>query len=481
MSYEVHGAEFEKPGEACGVFGVYAPDMPVASMAYKGLLALQHRGQEGAGIGLSDGEHMTIVSELGRVHDAFNRGRALDGLHEGFQIATGHTRYGTSGTTETHKRRALQPMYAGGETHTFSIAHNGHVDDLDSVADSYGVNTSGASSDTEIMKDIISVAYREKDNMRDGLREVLPQFLGAYSLVLATKNRMYAARDPHGLRPLHIGTLKDDGGIIVASEIAAIDIVKGTPVREVKPGELLVIGGSSLDDMESVEFAKPEPATCAFEFVYFSRPDNEMHGETVLGTRERMGQLLAEGDNLRADVVIGVPNSGILAADGYSHASGIPHKRLLVRNEAIDRTFITEGQDARIEAVHNKLNPIRSEIKGKRVVIVDDSIVRGTTTKVLVDMLFDAGAEEVHLRISSPPYTDPCYSGMDTGRKSELIAANQTVEEIRQYTGANSLKYLTNEQLTQAVGLAAGKICTACTTGVYPSKVSIRSRVPAVV
>lgn len=472
-------AENKKPGEACGVFGIYAPGEQLPQLTYLALQALQHRGQQGAGISLSYDERIEVVTGKGLVREVFAGKHGLSGFGETGIIATGHTRYGTTAPAASKGYDALQPMiYHPGEPFEdseFTISHNGHMENIEILAREFGMNVDRAASDTMILKDIIGTVVSSGRELSDALSEVLPQIDGAFSLVLSTPNQLIAARDPQGFRPLHFGRYNGTGWA-VASEIAALDIIGAEPLREIAPGEILVIDDKDEHGLRSMQFAEPDPALCAFEYVYFSRPDNEMFGETVIEVRERMGQLLAMRDDVDADFVIGVPQSGMAAADGYSQAKGIPHSKSLVRNNYVDRSFIAPTQHEREQAVHNKLNPIKKLIKDKRVVVMDDSIVRGTTTKSLVKMLRGAGASEVHMRISSPPYKWPCYFGMDTGRQDELIASKMSPDEIRQYIDADSLEFLTNEEMQTAVGAAAGKICTACTTGVYPIDIQRGSR-----
>lgn len=462
----------ERIGEACGVFGIYAPDLPVAQLTYQGLMALQHRGQEGAGIAVSDNHGIMVTSGQGRVIEAFNHGNDVVGLQEGI-IAVGHTRYGTSASDTASQIEATQPMISGltsEHEHLFSFSHNGHVEAASEVATNLGVNVTDAVSDSEIMHRVIEDRVIKGGSLESSLTETLPHFKGAYSLILSTPDSLIAARDPQGFRPLHLGKIQNHGWV-VASEIGALDIVNADPVREIAPGEILAIDGIDTTALHSQEYAVADPHLCGFEFVYFSRPDNEMYGEVVLKVRERMGALLARRHPVEADMVIGVPESGVAGADGYSRESHIPHEKGLVRNLYVDRSFIAPSQNKREQAVRNKLNPIRRVIKGKRIVVVDDSIVRGTTQSTLVEMLRDRGAVEVHVRINSPPYKHPCFYGMDTGRPEELVASRMSINEIRDYIRADSLAYLEEEDMEQALGAAAGKVCTACTTGIYPVEI----------
>lgn len=470
----------ERMGEACGVFGIYAPGEPVASLTYQGLTALQHRGEDAAGIIVSDGRYLEGIHGFGKVHEAFGHAEYLRGLPCEAFIAAGHTLYGTSVLKEFTDKigRNIQPMLAGlkGDgKNAFALGHNGHVERADLLAQEYNVDVADAVSDTEIIQRVIEADLTRTDNLEDSLERVLPELEGAFSLVLATRDRLIAARDPHGFRPYHLGRYATSGWV-VSSEIPGLDIIGAQPVREIGPGEILTISGSRPEDLVSRQFAESTPNLCSFEFVYFSRPDNEMHGELVYDVRVRMGALLARREKVEADMVLGVPQSGLLGAHGYSLESRDPENWSLVKNNYADRTFIAPTQDARDQKLKNKLNPIERHIKGQRLIVVDDSIVRGTVTRGLVKMLRDKGAAEVHLRILSPPYRWPCYFGMDTGRADELIAGHMTVEEIRAHTGADSLLYTEPEDMMTALGGAAGKVCTACTTGLYPIDVKPRDR-----
>lgn len=472
-------AEFDKPGEECGVFGIYAPTEHLPQLTYLALMNLQHRGQQGAGISqFTVGGGLEVAVGHGLVKNVFGGKYGLSGFDTKGVVATGHTRYGTINGTDSGAIRSLQPMrYTpenGFRDSEFTLSHNGHLEDIALLAKEHGVDISDCTSDTAILTNIIGAKVAEHGDLTKALLDVLPQVQGAYSLVLSTRNQLIAARDPQGFRPLNLGRY-DGTGWTVASEIAAFMKIGAEPVREIAPGEILVIDGEDESGLSSLTFAEAEPALCAFEFVYFSRGSNEMFGETVIDVRNRMGSLLGARDTVSADLVVGVPNSGIHAADGYGRERNMPHIKCLEKNDYTDRTFIAPTQHEREQGVYNKLLPIPSLIKDKKVVVVDDSIVRGTTTKSLVNMLRQAGASEVHIRISSPPYRWPCYFGMDTGRRDELIAASRTIDEIRDYIDADSLEYLTDEELQIAVGRAAGKVCTACTTGIYPVEIKQRS------
>lgn len=458
------GIEIEKPGEACGVFAVYAPERHVAEMTYLGLLAVQHRGQEAAGIAVGGGERMLVMKDLGLANQVFTENR-LAGFPEG-PFAIGQVRYGTKDTTD--KFRAAQPMHQHYDEYDLALAHNGHIENLRLLAEHYGVEANAYETDSELASIVIAKEYRQSGDMQAALNTVLPRFEGAFSLTMMTNDHLLAARDRHGFRPLMLGEMND--GMVVASEIAALDIVGAHYIRDVEPGEALQIDKDG--NLTSWRWdGDVAPALCSFEGIYFSRPDNLLYGERVKIIRERMGRSLAERTPVEADVVIGVPESGKQAALGYSHASGIPFDEGFVKNQYVGRSFIQPSQMAREQAVRVKLNPVPEIIEGKSVVVVDDSIVRGTTTKTLVKMMREAGAREVHMRISSAPYAWPCFYGMDTGRKEELLASHMSIEEIRSYIDADTLDYLTPEDIAAAYGRAARKICMACMTGEYPLKI----------
>lgn len=454
----------ERIGEACGVFGVYAPGQPVANLTYFGLYALQHRGQESAGIAVSDGETITVVKDMGLVAQVFDERNLapLDG-----HVAIGHVRYSTTGTSTWHN---AQPVYRSTGDVGFALAHNGNLVNTIELSEGLGMlpGMSEATSDSDIVGEILANHYdaelrSDGRDLETALMQALPELRGAFSFVLMDEAHLVGVRDPNGFRPLVLGRL--EGGWVLASETAALDIVGAHFVRDVDPGEMIVIDASGV---RSQRFSEPTPTLCLFEFVYFARPDTQLYGQNVHLARQRMGEELAHQAPAQADMVMPVPESGVPAAQGFARASGIPYGDGLVKNRYVGRTFIQPTQQLRGKGVRLKLNPLVESIRGKRLVVVDDSIVRGTTTRQIITMLREAGATEVHLRISSPPYRWSCFYGMDTGRRSELLAADLSVGEIREYLGADSLSYLEIDRLVTATGAPKTSFCTACLTGQYP-------------
>jgi amidophosphoribosyltransferase len=462
--------------EACGVFAVYAPGRAVSHLTFDGLYALQHRGQESAGMAVSDGESITALKDMGLVASVFDE-RKLSGLSG--HLAIGHTRYSTHGKSDWMN---AQPVYCSSSAIPggFAVAHNGNLTNTEELAARAGMMPGFVLADTGVVAELIlqhhqAVAEGAAIDLTETLGKVLPWVEGAYSLTLLDAGRIYGIRDPHGFRPLCIGRLGPEQapeGWVFASESPALDVVGATFVREVAPGELVSADGDGLRSVQLLE--KKTERLCIFEFVYFARPDSVLHGREIHGTRRQMGKLLAEQAPVEADLVMGVPDSGVPAAEGFARASGIPYGQGLVKNRYIGRTFIAPDQAARANGVRRKLNPLKENISGKRLVVVDDSIVRGTTTKAIVQMLREAGAAEVHLRISSPPFQWPCYYGIDTPSRDELLAAGSTLEEIRVFLGADSIAYITIENLRIAVGKADEGLCDACLTGTYPVPVKLR-------
>jgi len=455
---------------ACGVFGVYAPGRPVAHLTYLGLYALQHRGQESAGIAVSDGNTITVVKDMGLVTQVFDERRLapLDG-----HLAIGHNRYSTTGSSTW---RNAQPVYRSVGDAGFALGHNGNLTNVSELAEHIGMlpgmlggEDIDSTTDSALVAELIAHEYpaETRSDGRDleiALKRVLPRLAGGFSFVLMDEAHLIGVRDRHGFWPLVLGRL--DTGWVLASETAALDIVDAHFVREIEPGELIVIDASGLSP--PTYFAEPDPKLCLFEFVYFARPDTNLYGHNVHAARQRMGEELARQSPVAADMVMPIPESGIPAAQGYARASGIPYGDGLVKNRYVGRTFIQPEQKQRGADVRLKLNPLPDNIRGKRLVVVDDSIVRGTTTRQVVAMLREAGAAEVHFRVSSPPYRWPCYYGMDTGRRSELLAADMTVGEIANYLNVDSLAYLELDRLTHATGAPATSFCTACLSGRYP-------------
>jgi amidophosphoribosyltransferase len=450
------------PQDACGVFGVWAPSEEVAKLTFYGLYALQHRGQESAGIAASDGERILIYKDMGLVSQVFTETdlASLNG-----DLAIGHCRYSTTGSsTWVNAQPTLRPTKYG----TLALAHNGNLTNTGDLAEMVqkleGENAKtgrGATTDTEIMTALIGL--QDEKNVEASAIAVLPKLEGAFSLVFMDEKTLYAARDRHGVRPLVIGKL--ERGWVVASETAALDIVGAAFVREVEPGEFLAINE---DGIRSQMWATPDPKGCIFEYVYLARPDTSIAGQGVHATRVKIGKRLAIEAPVEADLVIPVPESGTPAAIGYAQQSGIPYGLGLVKNSYVGRTFIQPSQTIRQLGIRLKLNPLREIIEGKRIVVVDDSIVRGNTQRAIVRMLREAGALEIHVRISSPPVEWPCYYGIDFASRAELIASGLEIEEIRRSIGSDSLSYVSMEGLIAATTIDENKLCTACFTGTYP-------------
>ncbi len=459
------------PGEACGVFGVYSPGQRAAELCYYGLFALQHRGQESAGIATSDGRTVTVYKDLGLVAQVFsdNNLAALEG-----HIGIGHTRYSTTGSNRWENS---QPAHAQVGVTSIALGHNGNLTNTAALGELYPLRSTQGTSDSAVM--VAAIAAATDDDRSDGrglelaLIETLPSFEGAFSLVLMEQGRLFGVRDPHGFRPLCLGrlpeTVSGKSGWVLASETAALDIVGAAFVREVAPGEMVIIDASGM--RSTFPFPRTQPQLCVFEFVYFARPDSQLLGRNIYSARFEMGRRLATEHPLEADVVVPVPESGLPAAQGFASASGIPYGEGLVKNRYVGRTFIEPNQLLRDRGVKLKLNPIVDTIVGKRVVLIDDSIVRGSTTRQLVSLIRETGAKEVHLRISSPPYRWPCFYGMDTSDRQSLIAARMDTEEIRRHVGADSLGYLSLEGLLAATGADARTFCHACLSGEYPTDV----------
>jgi amidophosphoribosyltransferase len=463
--------------EACGVFGVYGPGQAVSHLTYLGLFALQHRGQEAAGMAVSDGDSITVVKEQGLVSNAFDD-RTLVALNG--HLAIGHTRYSTTGSSTW---RNAQPVYRSVGDSGFALGHNGNLTNTAALAERAGMLPGTVTSDSDLVAELLAGELAARGELSEGsdgrqleraLLEVLPTLEGAFSLVLCDEAHIIGVRDPHGFRPLCLGRL--DRGWVLASETPALDIIGAHFVRELDPGEMLVIDATGTRSLRPFAADAIDPKLCLFEFVYFARPDSRLYGRSIHQARIRMGEELARQAPVEADMVMGVPESGIPAAEGYARETGIPYGQGLVKNRYIGRTFIAPSQGMRDVGVRMKLNPLRENIAGKRLVVVDDSIVRGTTQKQLVRMLREAGAAQVHLRITSPPYKWPCFYGMDTGDRGELLAATLTVDEIRDYVDADSLAYLDLDRLVQATGATGAGFCTACLTGDYPVEVPISLR-----
>ena len=450
-------------GEECGVMGVFgSPDMDVARRVLMGLYSLQHRGQESVGVAVSDGADISLVKRMGLVTGLTADEKAVDSLVGSAGI--GHVRYSTTGRSNLNN---AQPMLVSTKRGPLAVAHNGNLvnaPDIRLEMEEMG-HIFSSTSDTEVLLHLI--ARSKKETLFDAIAESLEKITGSYCLVFLSRNEMFVARDGFGFRPLCIGLL--DKAWVVASESCALDILGATYVRDIKPGELCRIDANGLESRQL--FEKPHKAHCIFEFVYFARPDSRIFDESCDKIRRKIGKQLAKEHPTQADVVVAVPDSSNTAALGYAKESGIPFDIGLLRNHYVGRTFIDPSQTAREQKVKMKFNPIAGVLRNKRVVLVDDSIVRGTTLKFLTKMLRDAGAREVHIRISSPPVVNPCYYGMDFPSKTELIAGNLTQEETRILLGADSLSYLSISGLLNVAPGGPKNFCAACFNGKYPEAI----------
>jgi amidophosphoribosyltransferase len=463
----------DHPREACGVFGVWAPGEQVANLVFYGLYALQHRGQESAGMAVADGRGVLVFKEMGLVSQVFDEATlaTLQG-----HLAIGHTRYSTTGGSRWENAQpAFKTNAAGGG---IALAHNGNLTNTAALAESLGLGTPAGdrpgsvrpSSDTDVMAELLA---READlSLEEAIVRTMPRLQGAFSLVLMDERTLYGVRDRHGVRPLCVGRLP--GGWVIASETAALDIVGATFVREVEPGEVVAIDEQGL---RSRGFAPADPHLCVFEHVYLARADSTVGGQSVHQVRRALGAALAVEAPVEADLVIPVPDTAWSAAAGYAEASGIPFGEGLMKNRYVGRTFIQPSQTMRQLGIRIKLNPLREAIRGLRLIVVDDSIVRGNTTKAIVAMLREAGASEVHVRITSPPVRWPCFYGIDMPTRAELVASDLLIDEVAGYLGADSLGYLSLEALTETAAQADGPdrgLCSACFTGNYPIPVAPR-------
>jgi amidophosphoribosyltransferase len=447
----------ESPKEECGLFGVWAPGDDVARLAYFGLFAQQHRGQESAGIAVSDGTNILVYKDLGLVSQVFNEA-TLTTLHG--DLAVGHTRYSTTGSTTWEN---AQPVFKNDGMHSVALGHNGNLVNTTDLASMLG-SAGAATTDSDVVTTLIANEARVEGSLEEGTMRVLPTLRGAYSFVFMDERSVYAARDPHGVRPLSIGRLPN--GFVLASETCALDIVGATLMRDVEPGELVRIDDRGVHSRRFAE--SPKRSLCIFEFVYLARPDSRMRGLSVYESRREMGRRLAAEHPVDADLVIAVPTTGHSAAQGYSEVSAIPYGDGLYKNNYVGRTFIQPSQALRDRGVKLKLNPLPDSIRGKRLVVVDDSIIRGTTTRQIVTALREAGATEVHIRITCPPTQWPCFYGIDMPTRQELIAADLSVDQIRDYVGADSLGYLSLEAMVESAGGDPGSFCRACFDGEYP-------------
>ena len=445
----------ESPREACGLFGVWAPGEDVARLTFFGLFSLQHRGQESAGMAVSDGERILVYRELGLVSQVFDE-RTLATLQG--DLCIGHTRYSTTGSTTWDN---AQPSFKTDGRRGLALGHNGNLVNTAELAQRTGPR-GRATTDSDLVATLLAA------NLEGGLEsaalEVFPQLSGAFAFVMMDEKTVLGARDPHGIRPLAIGRLPS--GWCLASETCALDVVGATYVRDVEPGELVTIDDRGI---RSLRFApSPQPALCLFEFVYLSRADSRMYGRSVHETRREMGRKLAAEAPADADLVIPIPDTGHSAAQGFAEASGIPYGEGLMKNRYIGRTFIEPTPALRQRGVRLKLNPLPDAIQDKRLVVVDDSIVRGTTTRQIVQTLRDAGASQVHLRIVSPPIRWPCFYGIDMSTRQELIAADASVDRVREFVGADSLAYLSLDSLVASTRAPKDAFCRACFDGEYP-------------
>jgi len=448
--------------ESCGVFGIYAPGINVAQTTFFALFALQHRGQESAGIAVTDGNGIKIRTNMGLVSQAFTEDDLA--LLKG-NIGIGHNRYSTTGSSRPLN---AQPVAAESEGLTIALAHNGNIINSKLLRDElqergYDFHTS---TDSEVIANLILASPSR--NWEKKIEYAMSRLQGAYSLVILTEDKLIGVRDPFGVRPLCLGII--DSGWSIASESCALDHIGAQFVREIEPGEIVVIDSHGV---KSVKKKDGKKAVCIFEYIYFARPDSIIQGKLLYPTREAMGRILAEEYPVDADLVMGVPDSATAAGIGYSNASGIPYCEGLLKNRYVGRTFIEPDQRIRELGVQLKFNPLSRIIAGKKLVVVDDSIVRGTTTPHVVNLLRKAGATEIHLRICAPPIRYPCFFGVDMATRWQLIAARKTVPEIREYLGADSLGYLSLDGLIRAVDLPKDIFCLACFSGVYPVPVQI--------
>ena len=448
--------------ESCGVFGVYAPGEDVARLTFFALFSLQHRGQESAGIATSDGKRLQVYAKMGLVSQVFSE----DSLSQlTGDIAIGHNRYSTTGSSRIYN---VQPIVVGKGSEAIAIAHNGNIVNAEHLYKELSDQgyTFHSSTDTEVIANLIHSSH-EKD-LVDKIRYAIRRLQGAYSLVIMTHHKLFGVRDPFGVRPLCLGTI--NGGWATASETCALDHIGANFIREIEPGEIVAITENGIDSYREESERK---ATCIFEYIYFARPDSIINGQLLYPARQAMGEGLAQEHPVEADLVMGVPDSATAAGIGYSHRSNIPLCEGLLKNRYVGRTFIEPDQRIRDLGVKLKFNPLPQILEGKRTVVVDDSIVRGTTTPKVVKLLQRAGVKEVHMRICAPPIRYPCFFGVDMATRWELIASQKTIPEIRDFIGADSLGYLSIDGLIKAVGLPKDIFCMACFTGDYPIPVQL--------
>jgi len=457
--------KFDRPEEECGIFGVYNhPE--AANLTYLGLYALQHRGQESCGIVSSDGMYLHAHKSMGLVADVFEDQEIFNTLPG--KSAIGHVRYSTTGSSVTKNVQPIMVDYSRG---SIAVAHNGNIVNAQLIKDELEAWGSifQTTMDTEIIVHLIAMS--KANSLLDRITEAMVRVEGAYCLLFLTETQMVAVRDPNGFRPLCLGKRGDS--YVIASESCALDLIEAKLVREIEPGEVVVIDKDGVNSF--FPFKKVKPTPCIFEFIYFARPDSYIFGKNVYMVRKELGRQLARENKIDADLVIPVPDSGVPAALGYAQESGIRFEFGLMRNHYVGRTFIEPQQAIRHFGVKIKLNPVQDIIKGKRVIVIDDSIVRGTTSRKIVKMIRSAGAAEVHTLISAPPTDYPCYYGIDTPTRKELISSSHTIEEIRKYITADSLGYLSVEGMLKAVGTENTDFCKACFSGDYPVEFPIRS------
>jgi amidophosphoribosyltransferase len=448
----------------CGVFGVYAPGHDVARLTYFGLFALQHRGQESAGIAVSEKGRLTGMRDLGLVAQVFDE-KKLHGLHG--EVAIGHNRYSTTGSSAWAN---AQPLLHHGRARTVALGHNGNLVNVGALRDELSASgvKLGTTSDSELVAALLA---NDDAPLAEATANAMRRLDGAYSIVALSEGRLVAFRDAHGFRPLVIGKLDD--AWFVASETCALDLVGAEVVREVEPGELVIADENGLETIQVLD-SRERRALCIWEYFYLARPDSNLEGVEVHGARVRMGERLAAEAPADADLVLPIPDSGIPAAIGFARALGLPFSEGLIKNRYVQRTFIQPGQELRKQGIRMKYHPV-AEVAGKRVVAVDDSIVRGNTTEQIVRMLFDAGATEVHVRISSPPVVGQCFYGIDLADPAEMIAAGRSVEEVRERIGATSLAYLSHDGLVESTQRPVSALCRACLTGDYPTDVPVEA------
>lgn len=472
LPFQGEAAALDKPQEECGVFGVYAPGQALAELTYAGLVGLKHRGQDAAGIVVADADgSLHIHKDVGNVKEVFDEGRSLHSVLPPLgRLAIGHDRYGTM-VKVSSKQRAAQPMMGrDGDT---ALACNGEFANIESLLSDHGLDRANYVTDTEAAVGLIDL-YRDHEpgrNMVAALRKVLTKLRGAYSLLITDGDQLAAARDPQGFRPFVRGELID-GGQVLASEVRALNAVGAAFTEEIEPGQIMVIDETGI---RQEQFAAPSEKACMYEYFYFSKPDNIFHGQRVGDVRRRFGAELAMEHPLAKGVVVGVPESGILAAEGYAAALNLPMVEGVKKERGVDlRSFLGPNQAAREAIARAKFNIDRQLVEGQDVALVDDSIIRGTISRELIRMLRENGAREIHVRVPAPQYLFSCVYGMDTGRREELLAVGRSIKQMCDYIGADSLAFLSVEGVGRGVARPLGKLCTACATGAYPTDVSVR-------